>query len=269
MNKLSIGRAWDETSGFLRAEVRLVAPVALATFAAPTAVAGWISPSGEMTAGGAGVMMTFLLLVFALIGQMTIAALAIGARDRLGAVMGRAAGRVYGPISAAILVFLPISILIIVVLGAILGSKGLTDPSQITPKALAATPEVAVMVLVVLLALMFVAVRLLPMPAVAIRETARPFALLGRCWTLTKGHFLKLFGLIMLMLVAALVLSGATTTVVGTLIALVAGDPRPFSLPALLIGLANGLASAAVTAVSAAMVGRVYLQLAEEGAAKD
>jgi hypothetical protein len=48
---------------------------------------------------------------------------------------------------------------------------------------------------------------------------------------------------------------------VGSIMELVAGEPKPFNLSALVIALADALISAAISAVSAALVGRIYVQL--------
>ncbi|MBA3666494.1 MAG: hypothetical protein H0W65_02065 [Sphingomonas sp.] len=261
MSNLSIGQAWDQTSAFLRAEARLVVPVALAAFAVPSTLAGWTHPAGEMSGSGPGVLLTLLVLVAVLIGQMTIAALAIGSKDSVGSLIGRAARRVWGPVAAVIMVFLPVALLMLLMLSAIVGAAGITDPSKMTPEAMASSPQIGLILLCMLVLILLVGVRLLPMSAVAIEETPRPVALLRRCLALTKGHFWRLLGLLMLMVLAALLLSGAVTAVVGAVVTLAVGEARPFNLSALLIGLANGLSSAAITAVSAALVGRVYVQL--------
>ena len=264
MSTLSIGQAWDETSQFLRKEARLVVPVALAAFAVPTTLAGWANPGGAPS-GGSGMLLALVVLVIVLIGQMTIVALSVGSRESVGTLIGRAAGRVWSPLAAAILILLPVTTVLVLVLAALLGANGMTDPARMTPEALARTPQVAVAVLLMLLVVLIVGVRLFPMTAVAIEEGAGPVALLKRCFALTRGHFLRLMGVLALILIAALVLSGATTTVVGALATLLAGEARPFSLSALLIALADGLASAAVTAVGAALVGRIYVQLNAKG----
>lgn len=264
MSKLSIGQAWDEASAFLKTDSRLVLPVALAAFAAPTAIAGWAHPAGDLAGDGPGPLLMLAILIVAMIGQMVISGLAIGLPDSVGSLLGRAARRVWGMIAAAVLLFLPLVIIAVVVMGIILSGRGLTDPAQLTPEALARSPQFAAFVLVLLIAFLAIAARLVPLSAIAINESSRPIALLRRSWALTKGNFWRLLGLLMLLMIAALVLSAATTAVVGSVATLIAGEVRPFSLSALLIGLANGVVGAAVTAVSAAMVGRVYVQLSAD-----
>ena len=60
--KLSIGKAWQEASAFLGREARLVAPVALATFALPTILAVGLSARNHRKGRGwlmAGVMVVW------------------------------------------------------------------------------------------------------------------------------------------------------------------------------------------------------------------
>ena len=77
MVKLSVSKAWDETSQFLAKETRLVAPVALAMFLVPTTLLDWAMPGNSAT-GGTAMLTLMVMLALAFIGQMTIAALATG-----------------------------------------------------------------------------------------------------------------------------------------------------------------------------------------------
>ncbi|HVF36513.1 MAG TPA: hypothetical protein VNA29_01050 [Sphingomicrobium sp.] len=261
MAKLSIGKAWDEASKFLAREGRLVAPVALALFAVPAALMGWANPTGDPGKMSGGWLLSLAILLCAMVGQMTIAGLAIGWSGSVGAALGQAFRRLPGMFGAAMLVFLPLTILIVLVIAVMLGGAGLTDPSQLTPEALAKVPQVSLVALVALCAFLFLAVRLFPLAAVAFMETANPVRLVARAWQLTRGHFFRLLALLLLLLIATLVASMAVTAVVGSVMTLAAGDAEPFNLTALVVGLIEGLVGAAISAVSAAMVGRIYVQL--------
>jgi hypothetical protein len=45
-----------------------------------------------------------------------------------------------------------------------------------------------------------------------------------------------------------------------------AGEPQPYNLSALIVSLADGIVSAGISAVSAALVGRIYVQLSSSAA---
>jgi hypothetical protein len=263
MSRLSIGKAWEETSAFLAREARLVTPVALALFAVPATLMGWANPSGQPGAGPAGMgwPLTLVALLVTMIGQMTVAALAIGWTGSLGSAISLAARRVWGLLASVLLIFLPVTILAILVLAMLVGASGLTDASQLTPETLAATPGVALFMMLLLVTFLVIGVRLFPISAVAISEMSSPFPLLRRAWRLTKGSFWRLLAVLLLVLIAAMVASAAVTTVVGSLMTLAAGEMKPFSLSALITALADGIIASAITAVSASLVGRIYVQL--------
>jgi len=258
--KLSIGKAWEETSAFLGREARLVAPVALAMFALPTVLAEWAYPGGNAT-GGAGWLMILVLLAV-LIGQMTVVLLVNGWRGSIGEALGKAARRIPVLILALIIVFLPIAIVATLVIGVTLVSAGITDPAAVTPAALAKMPGFLWLMLVLIILFFFLGVRLFPVSAIAASEAVGPIALIKRSWQLTRGVFWRVLVLVVLLGLVGLILSSAVTLVVGSVATLAAGDPKAFNTSALIVALASGLIGALVSTVSAAMAGRVYAQLA-------
>ncbi len=258
--KLSIGKAWDETSAFLGREARLVAPVALALFTLPTVLAEWAYPGGN-AAGGAGWLMIPVLLAV-LAGQMTIVLLVNGWRGSIGEALGTAARRLPVLVAALFIVFLPIVIVATLVIGATLVGAGVTDPAAVTPAALAKLPGFLWLMLVLIILFLILGVRLFPVSAIAASERAGPFALIKRSWQLTRGVFWRLLALVVLLGVVGLILSSAVTMVVGSVATLAAGEPKAFNTSALIVALASGLIGAIVSTVSAAMAGRVYAQLA-------
>lgn len=260
--KLSIGKAWDETKEFLAREGKLVAPVALATFALPSVLAGWAYPGGSPgSGGGTGLLLLLAVLVAAIVGQMTIALMATGWSGRIGEAMSKVIRRLPILLVALLIVFLPISILAIVLLGSALAGAGLTDPAAITADALAKVPKVGWIILLLMVVFILAAVRLFPVSAIAATESVGPVQLLKRSWALTKGQFWRLLVLMLLLLLVSVILSAAVSVTIGSVAALVFGEARAFNLSALITALAAGLVGAAISSVSASMVGRVYVQL--------
>ena len=257
--KLSIGKAWEETSAFLGREARLVAPVALAMFALPSVLSDWAYPGGK--SGTAAMLLMIVVLLAALVGQMTIVLLATGWRGSIGEAMTKAARRVPALIGALLIAFLPVLLVAVVGFGASLGSAGITDPAALTPEAIARLPNILWLLLFLTLFFIIAGVRLFPISAVAASEAVGPVGLLKRSWRLTQGVFWRLLVLVLLLGCVALVLDLAITMVVGSLATIAAGVPRAFNLSALIVALAGGLVGALVSAVSAVMVGRVYAQL--------
>ena len=265
---LSIGKAWEEAAAFLAREGRLVAPVALALFALPSALLNWAYPTGSVTAaGGANSLALLLVLLVMMAGQMTIVILATGWHGSIGEALGKAARRVPTLLLSALVIFGPLLIIFSIALAAALMAAGISDPATVTPETLAKVPGVAWLILLMMVVLLVLGVRMLPMSAVAATEQVGPIAVLKRSWRLTRGQFWRLLALLLLLVVAALVLSYAVSVVVGSVATLALGEPRPFNVAALIIALAGGFVSALVSSVSAAMVARIYAQLADQPAA--
>ena len=258
--KLSIGKAWEEASTFLGREARLVAPVALATFALPTILAKWAFPGGA-TGGGAGWLMLIVLLTV-LVGQMTVILLVNGWHGSIGEALAKAARRLPVLVAALTILFLPIVLIATIALGSALVGAGITDAAGVTPAALAKVPGVAWIIVLLAVAFIFLWVRMFPASAIAASETVGPIALIKRSWTLTKGVFFRLLVLALLLGLVGLILDWSVTAVVGSIATLAAGEPKAFNTPALIVALAGGLVGAVVSTVSAAMAGRVYAQLA-------
>jgi len=263
MARLSISKAWEEAAAFLAREARLVAPVALAAFMVPATLFGWYNPSGDpsLAGGGLGWPLTMIVLILAIMGQMVIAGLAVGWSGSVGAALAHAFKRVWGVLGTVFLIFVPLTIVLALLLGLVVGGAGITDATQVTPEALAAVPGFAPLLLAMMLVFLFAAVRLFPMAVVGMLEMANPLRIIARCWHLTRGHFFRLLGTLLLILIASIVASIAVAAVVGSLVTIVSGAPEPFSVSALLVALVDVLAGALISAISAVLVGRIYAQL--------
>ena len=264
MANLSISKAWDEASAFLRREARLVAPVALAAFVVPSTVVQWMEPRGAAapsTSAGTALLLMFVTLLFAFVGQMTIAALVTGWRGSVGEALAAAFRRVWGVFAAIVIIFLPIALVGGLAAGLALIAAGISDPAAVTPEALAKLPQVGAVLLILSLVMLVIWVRLFPMPAVAINEGANPLKLMARSWALTRGHLWRLLATVLLIMIASIVLGWAVTMVVGAVVTLTLGPALPFSASALIIALFAAIAGAIVSAVGAALVGRIYAQL--------
>ena len=103
---------------------------------------------------------------------------------------------------------------------------------------------------------------------VASAEDAGPLTILKRSWRLSSGHYGRLLGLELLLLVAAIVLL-MTAQIIGGLIAeMIGGDITPFSLSALVFAIVMAAAQAAFTVLASLMLARVYVQLVGGGEAE-
>lgn len=261
MASLSIGRAWEESSAFLARESRLVVPVALALLMVPAAVQAWVNPQQPGQSGGFPLLALVALLV-SLAGQLAIARLAIGWSGSIGEVIGQAFRRLPTLIGSALIIYLPIVLALVLMLGVSVGTEDLARLETMSPQEIVRLPGVLWSVLLFVLIVLFLAARFLPSLGVAMSESVGPVALIKRSWAMTAGHFWRLLGLVLLLGVASLIFSGALQAVVGALATLMAGPVEPLGLSALLVALAGGLAGAVVGTVYATMIGRIYVQLA-------
>ena len=119
----------------------------------------------------------------------------------------------------------------------------------------------AILFLILLGLMIFVAVRLIIAVAVASAEPLGPIGILQRSWRLTSGSWWRLFGFLILFLIAVLAVMIAVGALVGILVGIVFGAPEPMSVSALLVALFTQLAVAVVTVVFLVMLARIYTQL--------
>ena len=93
-------------------------------------------------------------------------------------------------------------------------------------------------------------------------ESLGPIGSLKRSFALTSGHFWRLFGFLLILMVGFFVVALTVGAVVGGLVTLLFGRPEPWSISLLLIALAGGLVQAGFVVVYTAMLARIYAQLA-------
>jgi hypothetical protein len=250
---LSISRAWDETKAVLRRDGRLYTTVALAMFVLPGVVAELVTPrttaAGELPAPGLWTILSILALLVSLVGQLAVCRLAIGPVISVGEAIGHGARRAPAYVAAALMWVIPFLIVF-----AVLGVRAAPNPETMSA-------GVALGVLVFLIAFLLLAVRFLLASPVASAEPLSPIGILRRSWNLTRGHWWKLFGFLVLFLIALIVLLTAVGAVVGTLTTLAFGEAEPLSVGTLLVSLATQLIAASITVVLMIMLARIYAQL--------
>lgn len=253
MHKLSISRAWDEMRDVLRRDGGLVATVALALMVLPgtvSAMAQPLTPAGQMAPVGWWSILGLLALLIGVVGQLAVAQIALGRRQSVGQAIAHGGRRTPAFLGAILLWVLPLMLVF-----APFAPQLQANPQNPPPTAL-------LVAFLLTLVLIFVGVRLLMTTPVASAEPVGPVGILKRSWSLTKGHWWRLFGFLVLFFIAAFIVMGAITTVVGVLIGLADGPPEQWSVGALVLALASQILSAAMTVLLVVMVTRLYLQLA-------
>ena len=258
MARVSLSTAWDESRAILTRDGRLLVAVALALIVLPTVIVGLVVP----TAGGERETYHRLLQaaggLIGLIGQLALVRLVIGPPTTVGAAISHGARRfpsLLGAIILLVLMFLLMVIPVVLIL-AFTGSADLTNPSR------AATGASAALILLMLIAILAISARFMVSTAVAGAEAVGPLAILKRSWSVTRGHYWKLLGLLLLLLVVAIVIMAAAAALGGVLGAIIDPDLEPMSLGALVMALFTGVGQGVFAVLSAVMVTRIYLQLA-------
>lgn len=255
MAGLSITAAWNDTAAFMGREGRLVLPVGFMLIALPGAVvqaATPTAPPNELPEPGLWLLLVPFAIVATLIGNLAISVLALRPGISVGEALQQGGRRVLPVLGAALLIglasMLALAPVILLAAGA---ATALGNP------ALAVLP-----VLLMIPVLIFLWIRLLLANPVGAVEPGGPVAILKRSWALTAGRFWPLFGFLVLLMVVAVVASGAVAAVGGSLITLAFGPPRPDTLSFFLVLILSTLVQAALASVFGVMIARIYAQLA-------
>lgn len=260
MSSLSIGKAWDEAKAALQANRKLIVPVALGMVLLPAVIASMVEPqvpTGQQPPAGPWMLVALAMLIVMMVGQIAIVLLVNGWRGSVGEAIKQAARRVPTLILAA----LAISVPVILLFSAILAATALDslESGQFNWTSISGTGWL--LVLLCLLLLFYVAVRLLPLVAVAACEPVGPIAALKRSFALTSGHFWRLLGFIVMLMIGFLIVAMVVGMVVGGMVTLAFGQPESWSISLLLIALAGGLVQAGFVMVYTGMLARIYAQL--------
>src|SRR5258708_2994293 len=225
MSKLSISRAWEDTQKVLAHDGRLLASVALALVLLPEVIPNVLVPppalSGQQPPSWMPVL-SILVAIAGLIAQIAIIRLELGPTTSVGHAISHGVRRFLPGLAAIILFGFPLAILMGVLFTLLAGPaaaealrNGTADPSS-----------ARVILLLLVIALLISARFQLIMP-VATAESGGPLRILRRAWELANGHYLRLLGFLLAILVTALIVFLATQFVGGILARTLFGDAKP------------------------------------------
>lgn len=261
-SKLSISRAWDETREIFRRDGGLLVSVALALIVLPAIVVGIVAPPEPgVQASGFAQILRLIAALIAIVGQLALIRLALGPSTTVGDAIGHGARRFLPALGAIIILVIIMAVIIIptmAVFALLLGA----DPSQMDARS----PQMGLLILIMCLIALAISVRFTLLSPIASAEAVGPLVIVKRSWDLTKGHYWRMLGLVVLLLIAALALLLIGGLIGGLLARLVSSDIEPFSLAALIVSLLAGLAQGAFSVLASVMLARVYSALAGGGA---
>lgn len=262
MKPLSIGRAWEETVPFVKREGALLFPVALLFLALPVVIFQQLVPSEFMAsllkseANQAGIVapnippsfwIGFLVtMIVGLAGGLTLYALALRPGISVGEAMRLGLQRLPVLIGAGALVALG-TMLAFVMLSVVAGLLSIV----VGKGAMALAIAVAIPVM------MFIAVRLLLLNALAIDRSVGPVAAVRQSWALTRGQFWRLAAFLSVLVVLSVVSQLAVQSVFGVLGGIIGGA----DVGVLISGLATAALSAVIQVYFMVMSARIYRQL--------
>jgi hypothetical protein len=260
MSRLSVSKAWDDTVRVLTHDGKLVTSVALALIVLPQTVAGVLSPPPTLSGATAPSWMSIVMLVvliLGIMGEIAIMRLALG-RTSVGEAIAHGARRAAPALGALVLLGIALMVVLVPVLLIVGGVEGVQSLATEKP-----TPGAAMAVLILMLLCLFAAPRFqLVIPAAA-GEPGGPIHLLKRGWTLADGSYWRLFGVLMLLLVVAIVVVlFVGQIVVGLVVRTAFGTVQPLSLGALIAALLTSAVSGLFGAGASVLLARMYAQLA-------
>jgi len=257
MSRLSISKAWDETSEILVRDGRLYASVALALVVLPATVIGLFAPRSETITPMAWVFLA-ISIVIGFAAQIALNRLAIGPSTTVKDAIIRGFARM--PVVVGSFLMLCVALMVVlIILVLILGAAGLIA----SPES-GAEPPWFVIALIVLLTALCYAIFQLTAPVAAV-ESGGSVSIMKRSWDLARGEYLRLLAFVLIALFGLIVVVLAGQFVIGSMVAAALGPPMPGSLSALLISLVVALIQSVFTVIFGVMLARIYVQLAASG----
>jgi hypothetical protein len=261
MSSLSISAAWEETRSILSRDGQLFASVALALIVLPEVVFAVVgAPVGPQATLLSGLTYAVVVLL-GFVAQIALNRLAIGPSVTVGGAIARGFARLPAVLGVLVLLLAALMIIAVVLLMILSAARLIVIPTPGQP------PPLSLIALLILLAALAFAIVQLVFP-VAAAETGNPLRLIARSWRLAKGHYPRLLAFIIIIFFCFGIVVIASQLGVGSAVALLLGPPRPGSLSALVLGLVVGIIQAPFTVIAAAMLARIYVQLAGRGEAQ-
>lgn len=263
--KVSMSTVWDRTSEFLSEHFAKVAGVAALTVFVPTVITEVLAPLG--TSGGMNIklglgILSLVLGIVTLWGQLTIVAMALDGTDP---AQSRARATRWLP--AAILVIVAILLAAFVLVLPIiftLYANGI-DPTQlnqtgalqtITPGA---SGFIALYVLILIPLSFWLVARFAILTTPVVVAEDKSLGAFGRAFRLSRGLTWRIIGVILLYAIVMGIASLAAGTVLGSLFAFLFQSTSPISTATVLTALVTALVATIFTVIGTVYPAKLYL----------
>jgi hypothetical protein len=249
MSDLSISKAWEESKQVLERDAKLFTAVALAMVTLPITVGSFFAPAmtlGQPIKFSPWMLASLLLLLVAIAGVLAMSTLAIEHGVRVGDAVQRGFRRLL-PFCA---VTIGLLLLLSIVGGVVAAAAGSTSPVF--------AMEILLLLFLLLSPLL---ARFSITAGVAAAEDGGPVHLVARSWALSRGAVLKLWGVVILLCIAGMVLELTAGAIFGSLLTVLLGPIDPGSASKLVFAAIFGLLRAVEFLLFAVVMARIYVQL--------
>jgi len=262
MTVMSIGKAWEEAVAFVARERGLLFPVALLFVALPGLIlqemtppelANWTMDKSALPDIPFSFALSMLIGVIIIwFGSLALFALALRPGISVGEALRLSLSRL--PVLLGTALAVVVALLAVAIVGMII-------VVAISFVAKAASAALAMLLGIGLGAVMlFASVRLLLLNPVVIDGSEGVAASLRHSWALTRGHFWRLFGFILVLTLLSAIVGSAAQVIFGLIGRLIAGAEGA----RLIGGIAAAIVSTVVQVYMLVMLARLYRQ-AEAG----
>ncbi len=278
MASLSISRAWEESTRFAGREFGLLYPIALLLLELPLLATMLVTPlvitqptASEVRdfqdlinqfGGISGILLIISLSLVAFViqtfGTLAISWLAVRPGSRVADSFAVAGRRLPAVLGSILLMGVGLTLLMLPLWLLVVGAS---------PRPSAGTGA-GILLMTLLLLVFFIALfpRLALTTPAGVAERLGPVAILGRSWQLTKGHFWRLLGAIVLIGIVFMIVAMVLGLLFATITTLLVGPPETNFTAAFVFELLNSLFMAAYAVFMICFVARIYAQLTESEA---
>ena len=260
---VNMGNVWDRTTEFLSDHLGAILPVALLAIFVPQSVSTAIKQAGTAVNPAVGGVISLVLVLVVIWGQLAITAFALSPDSGRGAAQALATRR-FGPaVGAMLIVFAAIAVLSLPIFGVLVANgvdlRTLAQPGgagvDIPP---AASAIIGLYAFVLTIVVIFLAVRLTTLLQAVVLAEGGVVAALRRSFALTHGIGWKTFGVLLLFGVVYTVAYLAITSVFGFLFGLIAPGAGPWGIGAIVVAILAGAVSTIYAVIVSAFTANLY-----------
>ncbi|MBV9842068.1 MAG: hypothetical protein JOY99_11185 [Sphingomonadaceae bacterium] len=253
--RLSISDATAWTQAFLEREWRLTLPVAFALMGLPAIIVELFAPVAHGPQDLAIPLLSGMLAAIATIaGALAVSALALRPAISVAEALALAFRRLLVMIGATLIAGVGGGIVLALLAVIVTLASGAEQAMQ--------PGHAGLLVSVMMLLMVAIAARLCMITPIVVVEPIGPMRALVRSWMLSRGHFWRLFALLMMVVMTSLIVSVAAQSVTGVIVWLIGRATGFDTLMRTIVAVVGALVNAVVSMLFAVLIAAIYRQLA-------